>query len=67
MESWRASYAFLRYETLLFGTSMVASASFGRFSAWGNGSLTKSMWEAKLGVSFGRRSMFRGVDMKEMW
>ena len=45
---------------------MVASAFSGRLSTLGSGSLIKLIRGCKIGGSFGRRSMFLGVDMKEM-
>ncbi|KAL7085802.1 hypothetical protein ACP275_01G100500 [Erythranthe tilingii] len=46
--------------------SIVASAFSGISSSFGSGILTKLMEEAKIGGNLGRRSMFLGVEMKEI-
>lgn len=44
----------------------MASAFSGSSASFGRGIFTNEMEEAKVGGSFGRRSMFLGVEMKEI-
>ena len=57
---------FLRSHASSTGKSDVASADSGRFSMQGNGNLPMVMKVDKCGGSFGRRSIFLGVEMKEI-
>ncbi|KAK3022753.1 hypothetical protein RJ639_045618 [Escallonia herrerae] len=45
---------------------MVASAFSGRLSRWGKGSVIKLMRDEEAEATFGRRSMFLGVETKEI-